>query len=106
MDWGMMQDPDKVAQTACRMEVPSFSSSSSLALASSLPTSDKGHNNTTVAGSNGNGNGSAGACHHIWLRPRLRYGFTVSTLIVCLRIPSYALVGPIFRSLPSSNSGI
>jgi len=81
MDWGMMQDPYKVAQTACRMDVPSFSSSS-LVVSSSVPT-DRGHNNTTVAGnSNGSNGSSAGSCHHIWLRPRLRYGFTLSTLIV------------------------
>mmetsp|Transcript_17698 Transcript_17698/g.20273 ORF Transcript_17698/g.20273 Transcript_17698/m.20273 type:complete len:667 (-) Transcript_17698:208-2208(-) len=79
MDWGMMQDPYKVAQTACRMDVPSFSSSS-LSSSSSLPTSDRGHNTASAVASNGNG--STGACHHLWLRPRLRYGFTLSTLIV------------------------
>mmetsp|Transcript_19939 Transcript_19939/g.49636 ORF Transcript_19939/g.49636 Transcript_19939/m.49636 type:complete len:524 (+) Transcript_19939:291-1862(+) len=52
MDWGMMQDPYKVAQTACAIGVPK----------------GKGH--------------SSVACHQVCLRPSLRFGLTLSALIV------------------------
>ena len=77
MDWGMMQDPYKVAQTACRVGMPS---SSSLSIADTT----KGHTYNPVGLSNNNNDTSTfnNKFHHICLRPRLRYGFTLSTLIV------------------------
>ena len=75
MDWGMMQDPYKVAQTACRVGMPS----SSLSVADTR----KGHTYNPVGLSNDNDTSTFNNnFHHICLRPRLRYGFTLSTLIV------------------------
>ena len=70
MDWGMMQDPYKVAQTACRVGMPADTT--------------KGHTYNPVGLSNNNNDTSTfnNKFHHICLRPRLRYGFTLSTLIV------------------------
>lgn len=127
MDWGMMQDPYKIAQTACRMGVvppststaggggggggsaitgkvgvivvdgsSSASSSSSSAASSSASASDaavKGHYNINmpvVGGPNSSRSGagvgvgvaSSSSCHHLCLRPRLRYGLTLTALIV------------------------
>jgi len=76
MDWGMMQDPYKVAQTACRMGVPS-----TLALMDGSAGHEHGkhakrHTKATVVSK------SMDSCHHLCLRPRLRYGLTLTALIV------------------------
>jgi hypothetical protein len=56
MDWGMMQDPYKVAQTACAIGVPV----------------EKGHPNTM----------NHHRFHKVCLRPSLRFGLTLTVLIV------------------------
>lgn len=56
MDWGMMQNPSAVVQTAC------FASGSG----SKTNRRQGGYQN----------------CHHVCLRPRLRFGLILSTLIV------------------------
>mmetsp|Transcript_23289 Transcript_23289/g.54901 ORF Transcript_23289/g.54901 Transcript_23289/m.54901 type:complete len:565 (-) Transcript_23289:408-2102(-) len=68
MDWGMMQDPYRVAQTACRAGMPS-----TLGI---MDEPVKGHTKTAV------GPSTVDSCHHICLRPRLRYGLTLTALIV------------------------
>eukprot|EP00536_Pseudo-nitzschia_multiseries_P016671 jgi/Psemu1/263801/estExt_Genewise1Plus.C_11930007 len=68
MDWGMMQDPYKVAQTACRVGIPS-----TIAI---MDGGVKGHTKSAV------GPNSVDSCHNICLRPRLRYGLTLTALIV------------------------
>jgi hypothetical protein len=64
MDWGMMQNPTAVVQTAC------FGSSTSSG--NGLKTSKRIGNNFP----------SSRQCHHGCLRPRLRFGLVLSTLIV------------------------
>jgi hypothetical protein len=89
MDWGMMQDPYKVAQTACRVGMPSSSTSLSSSSSSTADTT-KGHNYNPIASSSSssnnnndiNTNTNTNNFHHACLRPRLRYGLTLSTLIV------------------------
>jgi hypothetical protein len=61
MDWGMMQDTNAVVQTAT-------------ATLACLPKGEaKGH--TAIKQRDG-------PCHHVCLRPRLRFGLTLSSLIV------------------------
>ncbi len=54
MDWGMLQDPYRVAQTACAIGAPK-----------------------------GKGHSAPVACHQVCLRPSLRFGLTLTVLIVC-----------------------
>lgn len=54
MDWGMMQNPSVVVQAACIGGKP--------------PSAD--------------GQTPPGKCHHVLLRPRLRFGLAISSLIV------------------------
>lgn len=63
MDWGMMQDPTAVVQTA----------TAGLACYPKGGAGNKGHVLSKQRD---------GPCHHVCLRPRLRFGLTLSTLIL------------------------
>ena len=70
MDWGMMQDPYKVAQKACGLGYVNPNTS---------------NYNTAIGGSamsKGHEQLLSDHCHHVCLRPRLRFGLTLSALIV------------------------
>ena len=93
MDWGMMQDPYKVAQTACQLGlVPSSTSSAAASKRSASSSSsaamtsekvDKLHRYTVVGESKPSPpQHRPRPCQHVCLRPRLRFGFTLSALIV------------------------
>jgi hypothetical protein len=115
MDWGMMQDPYKVAQTACRMgynPVPTVDNgnTNNMSSSSSNNNNTNPNNNNNIVhindmnGNNINNNLSSSSsktnrghfhhnhplstqhhhyhCHHVCLRPRLRFGLTLSALIV------------------------
>jgi hypothetical protein len=90
MDWGMMQDPYKVAQTMVGCTTPYTPTST-------LDTDGIIVNNTTPnltpssTGISGKGIDDSQhhlphmryrPCHHVCLRPRLRYGLILSALIV------------------------
>jgi len=62
MDWGMMQDTSAVVQTAT----------------ANLACLPKGES----VGKKGHGTSRDAACHHVCLRPRLRFGLTLSTIIL------------------------
>lgn len=67
MDWGMMQNPQALVAQAC--------TAGSLPLASvSGPTGLEGSPSRHMLRGH--------RCHHLFLRPRLRYGLTMSALIV------------------------
>ena len=68
MDWGMMQNPQAVVSQACI-------STTSLATGGSGDASGKSKENTLALR-------NSSPCHHVWLRPRLRFGLTMSALIV------------------------
>jgi hypothetical protein len=103
MDWGMMQDPYKAAQTACRfgstgntgytMAMTKDVSSDGIMMMDDV---DNNNSNNSIVG-NGNPSSSSSkghdpdlqyhhyqyqSCHHVCLRPRLRFGLTLSALIV------------------------
>jgi EXS family len=64
MDWGMMQDTNAVVQTA---------TASLACYPKGGPVGSKGHGSSKLRD---------GPCHHVCLRPRLRFGLTLSTLIL------------------------
>ena len=76
MDWGMMQDPYKVAQTACRMGVPSTLALMDGSVGHEHGKHAKRHTKPAVVLK------TVDSCHHLCLRPRLRYGLTLTALIV------------------------
>ena len=86
MDWGMMQDPYKVAQTACQLGLVPASTRLASSSSTAMP-SEKGdkHNRYTVVGGSEHPSSQQHRprpCQHVCLRPRLRFGFTLSALIV------------------------
>lgn len=71
MDWGMMQNPQAVVAQAC------ISTTSLVAGSGGGDTTSKSKENASdhrLMRTN--------PCHHVWLRPRLRFGLTMSALIV------------------------
>jgi hypothetical protein len=99
MDWGMMQDPYKVAQTACAIGVPSvmamtLESEGGHDYSQHRPSSSrsssklKGHHQYTSSAYPSHKNlttlnaSRQGACHQVCLRSSLRFGLTMTVLIV------------------------
>ena len=93
MDWGMMQDPYKAAQTACRLGYVPAATSSGCDVKNGadgilvVPDDNTITTNNTTTITNGKGHDHADhyqyqSCHHVCLRPRLRFGLVLSTLIV------------------------
>ena len=100
MDWGMMQNPTAVVSQACVVSTPGFrgatvglGSNNNNNNNSNANSKDKDNDGvaTSVAPSTGNLKSNAlekgsrlksRQCHHLVLRPRLRFGLTMSAFIV------------------------
>jgi len=67
MDWGMMQNPQAVVAQAC------ISTTSLTGGGDSSKSKENASDHRALRSS---------PCHHVWLRPRLRFGLTMSALIV------------------------
>jgi EXS family len=93
MDWGMMQDPYKVALTVTGCTVPYMPASTmdpdGIMHTGNLPTQtpsttssgNRGHDDNVILNQH-HSQMRHKPCHHDCLRPRLRFGLTLSALIV------------------------
>lgn len=88
MDWGMMQDPYKVAMTVtgCTPYIPAntvdtdgIMNSGGTPAQVPAEIGNKGRDGHSIVGSP---HMRSRPCHHVCLRPRLRFGLTLSALIV------------------------
>jgi len=104
MDWGMMQDPYKVAQTACAIGMVPIPSSAMGMTMTMMPVVDNteggaAHDYSQGRPSNSRSNSNSklkrhsstaypahnsrqSPCHQVCLRPSLRFGLTMTVLIV------------------------
>jgi hypothetical protein len=95
MDWGMMQDPYKIAQTMVGCTTP-YMPASTLDTDGIMSNGSTPNQTPSSTGMSGKGYDDHvmshhhlhhphirfRPCHHVCLRPRLRYGLTLSALIV------------------------